>query len=48
MVWKDKELTKDGSKWKYKVGTCIVILCQMVVDQTFERGAWLGGKKGQT
>jgi len=20
----------------------------MVVDQTFERGAWLGGRKGQT
>jgi hypothetical protein len=24
------------------------ILHQMVVDQTFEGGAWLGGKKGQT
>jgi hypothetical protein len=24
------------------------ILCQMVVDQTFEGGAWLGGRKGQT
>jgi hypothetical protein len=23
------------------------ILCQMVVDQTFEGSAWLGGKKGQ-
>jgi len=21
------------------------VLCQMVVDQTFEGGAWLGGKK---
>jgi hypothetical protein len=24
------------------------ILCQMVVDQTFEVGAWLGDRKGQT
>jgi hypothetical protein len=24
------------------------ILCQMVVDQAFEGGAWLGGRKGQT
>jgi hypothetical protein len=24
------------------------ILCQMIVDQTFERGAWFGDKKGQT
>ncbi len=24
------------------------ILCQMVVDQAFEGGAWLGGKKIQT
>jgi hypothetical protein len=27
MVWKDKEWTKLGSKWKCKVGTCIVACC---------------------
>jgi hypothetical protein len=27
MVWKDKEWTKVGSKWKCKVGTCIVAYC---------------------
>ncbi len=45
MVRKDKEWMKVGSKWKCKVGTCIVTLCQIVVDQAFEGGAWLGGKK---
>ncbi len=46
---KDKEWMKVGSKWKCKVNTghCC-ILCQMVVDQTFEGGGWLGGKKGRT
>jgi hypothetical protein len=24
MVWKDKEWMKVGSKWKCKIGTCIV------------------------
>jgi hypothetical protein len=24
------------------------LLCQMVVDQSFEGGAWFGGGKGQT
>ncbi len=24
------------------------ILCEMAIDQAFEGGAWLGGKKGQT
>jgi hypothetical protein len=23
------------------------ILCEMAIDQAFEGGAWLGGKKGQ-
>jgi len=27
MVQKDKEWTKVGSKWKCKVGTCIVAYC---------------------
>jgi hypothetical protein len=44
LTWEDKEWTKVGSKWKCKVSICI--LCQMVVDQTFEGGAWHGGEKG--
>jgi hypothetical protein len=27
LAWKDKEWTKVGSKWKCKVGTCIVTYC---------------------
>jgi len=27
LVWKDKEWTKVESKWKCKVGTCIVAYC---------------------
>jgi len=27
LVWKDKEWTKVGSKWKCKVGTCTVAYC---------------------
>jgi hypothetical protein len=27
LAWKDKEWTKVGSKWKCKVGTCIVAYC---------------------
>ncbi len=46
---KDKEWMKVGLKWKCKVGTLLCrILCQMVVNQAFEGGAWLRGKKGQT
>jgi len=49
MVRKDKKWMKVGSKWKCKVGTCIITdVTKMVVDQTFKGGAWLSGKKGQT
>jgi hypothetical protein len=27
LIWKDKEWTKVKSKWKCKVGTCIVAYC---------------------
>ncbi len=41
---KDKEWMHVGSKWKCKVGNCIIAYCaKWAVDQTLEGGAWLGG-----
>jgi hypothetical protein len=48
MARKDKEWMKVGLKWKCDKHLHYRILCQMVIDQTFEGGSWFGGKKGQT
>jgi hypothetical protein len=49
LVRKDKEWTKVGFKWKCKVGNCTVAYCaKWAIDQAFEVGAWLGGRKVQT
>ncbi len=44
IVCKNKEWCKDESKWRCKMDNCIVAY----VNQTFEGGAWLNGREGQT
>ncbi len=49
LAWKDKEWTKVGSKWKHKVGFCIVAYyATWLLIKDSKESAWLGGKKGQT